>query len=217
MMSQAPISVENYSAQTAIWPASGRHILAHFDADSVVVYQAYAPRIADFAMGNGRFGGDFSYNRMSWVKPNFLWMNYRSGWNSKENQEKTLAVRLELGFWEEVLAVAVPSSFDAAHYETVEAWQSALAASEVRLQWDPDYGPRGEKLERRAIQLGLRGEVLRRYGTQALSIEDATPLVLAGRECIERGEIERLKTPRERVYSPLSAETAARLGLAAAI
>jgi hypothetical protein len=30
----------------------------------------------------------------------------------------------------------------------------------VRLQWDPDHSPSGHKLERRAIQLGLRGRAL---------------------------------------------------------
>jgi len=25
-------------------------------------------------------------NRMTWIKPNFLWMMYRSGWASKKNQ-----------------------------------------------------------------------------------------------------------------------------------
>ena len=29
----------------------------------------------------------------------------------------------------------------------------------VRLQWDPDHSPSYEKLERRAIQLGLKGQV----------------------------------------------------------
>ena len=85
---------EPYSAQNARWPGSGRHILAQFDAESVVVYQAYNPAIGQFAARHGYFGGDFGMSRMSWIKPNFLWMMYRSGWGTKENQEVTLAVRL---------------------------------------------------------------------------------------------------------------------------
>ncbi|MFM7854759.1 MAG: DUF4291 family protein [Flammeovirgaceae bacterium] len=27
-----------------------------------------------------------SLNRMTWMKPNFLWMMYRSGWATKHNQ-----------------------------------------------------------------------------------------------------------------------------------
>jgi hypothetical protein len=39
------------------WPASGRQILAQFDDDSVVVYQAYRPEIVCFAAERGYFGG----------------------------------------------------------------------------------------------------------------------------------------------------------------
>jgi hypothetical protein len=63
---------ESYLAQNARWPRSGRHVLAQFDATSVVVYQAYRADIGQFAARHGRFGGGFSPGRMSWVKPNFL-------------------------------------------------------------------------------------------------------------------------------------------------
>ena len=32
---------EPYREQVKLWPKDGRHILVQFDADSVVVYQAY--------------------------------------------------------------------------------------------------------------------------------------------------------------------------------
>lgn len=86
---------EPYPVQTARWPSSGRHILAHFDDESIIAYQAYRPAIGHFAARNGFFGGEFSLNRMSWVKPNFLWMMYRCGWGSNEGQEVVLAVRLK--------------------------------------------------------------------------------------------------------------------------
>ena len=58
--------------QRARWPRDGRHVMAQYDADSVVVYQAYRPAIGQFAAAHGYFGGEFSLGRMSWVKPNFL-------------------------------------------------------------------------------------------------------------------------------------------------
>src|SRR5579885_3321276 len=86
---------EAYMAQAARWPQSGRYILAHYDESSIVVYQAYRPAIGQFAVAHGYFGGSsFSCNRMSWIKPNFLWMMYRSGWGTKEGQEVVLAVWL---------------------------------------------------------------------------------------------------------------------------
>ncbi len=89
------IVTEPYLLQQAYWPQSGRHIIAQYDEDSIIVYQAYQLAIGHFAATHGYFGGDFSFTRMSWIKPNFLWMMYRSGWGTKEGQEITLAVRLK--------------------------------------------------------------------------------------------------------------------------
>ena len=44
-----PLTTEPYLVQDPRWPTSGRHILAQFDAESVVVYQAYSPAIGHFA------------------------------------------------------------------------------------------------------------------------------------------------------------------------
>jgi hypothetical protein len=84
----------------------------------------------------------------------------------------------------------------------------------VRLQWDPDHGPGGDPVARRAIQLGVRGESLRRFVDEwTVDIEDVSALVAEQREL--RGERARLMTPRETVYAPTPA-VAARLGLDAA-
>jgi Domain of unknown function (DUF4291) len=99
-----PLATEPYSEQVKAWPREGRHILAQYDDDTIVVYQAYRPSIGRFAAENGTFGGDFSYARMSWIKPNFLWMMYRSGWGTKEGQEVTLALRLRRTFFDALLA-----------------------------------------------------------------------------------------------------------------
>ena len=45
--------VQSYVEQRdGIWPRMGRHILAQYDEDSVVVYQAYCPEIAEYAVRN---------------------------------------------------------------------------------------------------------------------------------------------------------------------
>ena len=191
-----------YVNQTRTWPRTGRHILARFDDDSVYVYQAYRPQIAEYAVDNQRFGGEFSYSRMSWIKPNFLWMMYRSGWASKEGQERILAIRLPKSFFDELLCKAVASSYDPAQFASLNDWQRAVTQSEVRLQWDPDHDPTGLPLERRAVQLGLRGDALLRYGqSELLSIEDVTPFVVLQREHLRRG-LEAIVTPIEAVYRP---------------
>ena len=48
----------------------------------------------------------------------------------------------------------------------------------MRLQWDPDHDPSGAKVERRAIQLGLRGEALARYAREWLvQVQDVSAFV----------------------------------------
>lgn len=207
------LRTEPFATQTTRWPASGRHVLAQFDADTVVVYQAYRPSIGRFAAEHGTFGGEFSLDRMSWIKPNFLWMMYRCGWAAKEGQEVVLAVWLQRSAFDAILAAAVPSSYDDRRYPDRAAWSDAVKRSDVRLQWDPDHGPGGEPLERRAVQLGLRGSVLASYaGPWIRNIEDITPFVRAQHDALVRGGRSELVTPREEVY-PCTAAGALGLGL----
>jgi hypothetical protein len=206
---------EPYKDQVAAWPKEGRHILAQFDDDTIIVYQAYCPAIGLYAAENGAFGGDFRFSRMSWVKPNFLWMMYRSGWGTKESQEITLALRVRRAFFDALLAEAVPSSWDREQFATEEDWSRAVGRSSVRLQWDPDHHPSGAKLERRAIQLGLRGEVLEAFGRRELvEVIDLSAFVAEQRSALSSGGVSGLVTPRERVYRPADPAVAARLRLA---
>ncbi|KLD71521.1 hypothetical protein Y887_06255 [Xanthomonas pisi DSM 18956] len=194
------MTTDFYTRQVASWPAEGRHVMAQSDETSITVYQAYRPAIADYAVAHQQFGGEFSYSRMSWVKPNFLWMMYRCGWASKEGQERVLALRLPRRFFDELLQLAVASSYDHVQFSSREQWQAALAQSDVRLQWDPDHDPAGKPVPRRALQLGLRGDVLRRFGsTELISIQDITPFVIEQR-ANAHGHFERLLTPVETVY-----------------
>jgi hypothetical protein len=208
-----PLITEPYTTQEARWPQSGRHIMAQFDAGSVVVYQAYNPAIGHFAARNGYFGGGFGMGRMSWIKPNFLWMMYRSGWGTKENQQVTLAVRLRRDAFDEILQRAVHSTFVPEVYGSEDAWKRAVAGSDVRLQWDPDHGPSGNPVERRAIQLGLRAKVLARYAKDwLLEIQDISDVVRE-QKANALAPYERLVTPREDIYPVADVEVARRLGL----
>lgn len=213
-MSTRP-AMEPYSDQVRRWPSAGRHILASYDETSVIVYQAYRPSIGQWALEHQQLGGpEFGYSRMSWIKPNFLWMMYRSGWGTKENQEITLALRIRRPFFESLLGQAVESSFTREQFASREEWERAVSASEVRVQWDPDHHPSGAKQERRALQLGLRGSTLRAFGTtEIVDILDLSGLVSAQRERLQREGVAGLLTPREAVYWPSDAATRARLGL----
>ena len=206
---------ELYTEQVKVWPNDGRHILAQFDDDTVIVYQAYRLAIGRFAATHGVFGGDFSFTRMSWVKPNFLWMMYRSGWGTKENQEVTLGLRIRRAFFDTLLAEAVPSSWDVEQFQTEAEWSQAVDQSLVRVQWDPDHNPSGAKLQRRAIQLGLRGEMLEAFARRELvKVIDLSDFVAEQRERLAVCGTSAIVTPRERVYRPADPRIAAKLRLA---
>lgn len=207
------LSFEPYLTQKARWPAAGRHILAQFDADSVVVYQAFRPAIAEEAVALQRFGPSFSLSRMSWIKPNFLWMMFRCGWGTKVDQERVLALRLRRAFFERLLRAAVPSTFSADTWPSERAWRDAVRLSDVRLQWDPDHGPTGNPVSRRAIQLGLRGATLAEFaGSALLQLQDITDAVAREREH-PAPPYESLLTPSESVFRPTDEATVAALGL----
>lgn len=205
---------ESFASQKNRWPQSGRVILAQFDAESVVVYQAYRPSIGHYAARHGHFGGDFSMNRMTWIKPNFLWMMYRSGWGTKDGQEVTLAIRLKRDAFDEILSGAVHSNFNRHVYTSNDDWKHELKSSNVRLQWDPDHGPNGEPLDRRAIQLGLRGLAIEKYAREwIIGIDDISEFVECQRKIVATGRIDELVTPLESVYPVQDAGIACRIGL----
>jgi len=206
---------EPYLEQVKVWPSDGRHIVAQYDDDTIIVYQAYRPSIGRYAVEQGTLGGEFSYSRMSWVKPNFLWMMYRSGWGTKESQEVTLGLRIRRTFFDALLTQAVPSSWDRDQFATREEWSRAIDQSSVRLQWDPDHDPSGAKLGRRAVQLGLRGAVLEAFGRRELvEVIDLSEFVAEQRLRLESSGVSALVTPRERVYRPENPTIATRLQLA---
>lgn len=202
------LTTELYEVQAVRWPSRGRHILAQYTDDTVVVYQAYRPEIGQFAATHNYFGGEFGLNRMSWIKPNFLWMMYRCGWGTKSDQETVLAIWLKRSAFNEILGQAVPSTFSADLFETQAEWEKAIKASDVRLQWDPDHDPNGRPLERRAIQLGLRGSILKQYSKEwIVEIEDIS--AFAREQNLRRSS--GLMSPVENVY-PLTRELKNRIG-----
>lgn len=204
------IPTESYVQQLLRWPTEGRHILAQFDDESVVVYQAYRPTIGRFAAKHGYFGGEFRFGRMSWIKPNFLWMMFRSGWGTKPDQEVTLAIRLKRAAFDTILSEAVHSTFVPDVYGDEDEWKRAVAHSNVRLQWDPDHDPTGAPLERRAIQLGLRDDTLARFAREwIVAIDDLSDFVAAQRQ----NSSETLIPPSESVYPVSDPATRKRLGI----
>ncbi len=199
------IHLEKYSESIKHLPNTGQQIIGNTfeiaEERYIIVYQAYKPSIAQFAVENQFFGGnDFSYKRMSWIKPNFLWMMYRCGWASKSNQERVLALFLKFDDFVEILKNATFTSFNSKYFTSNDEWKRSLKTKKVRLQWDPDHNLYGEKLERRAVQLGLKGSLLEEFGKQKIKyILDITDFVKEQKQHIDKREIDKLLVPHERV------------------
>lgn len=186
-------------------PEKGQHILAQQTENRILVYQAFNPNITRYAVDNQRFGGNhYSFNRMTWIKPNFLWMMYRAGWASKQNQECIVGIWItKIGF-ETILKEAAYSSYQADIYQTTENWKANLATKSVRLQWDPDHDIHGKKQERRAIQLGMKGDILKRFNEEMIcEIVDLTNFVKTQKQLIDNRQLEQLQVPKEEIFKAL--------------
>lgn len=214
------ISLENYTSSLNELPNYGQRIIGYeqkilthkvenFNTgklkiildEYLVVYQAFNKNIANFAVENQTLGGsDFSYNRMSWIKPNFLWMMYRCGWAEKENQERVLAIWIKKETFEEILQNSTFTTFKRDFFETEQKWRDELEIKKVRLQWDPDHDLFGKKLERKAIQLGLKDEVLEKFGKEQIEcIMDITDFVKEQKILVDNNQLDKVLIPKERI------------------
>ncbi|MFE6222763.1 DUF4291 domain-containing protein [Streptomyces sp. NPDC057854] len=171
-------------------------IRADYDARTIVVYQAYAPVIADAALRAGRFVAPFSFHRMTWIKPSFMWLMHRSNWARKPGQERILGVRITREGWEEALARAVLTTADPA----------AVAQAAVHVQWDPERSQRGAALNHYSIQVGIGRHLIRTFTDDwIVGLTDLTPQVRKASALMQSGHSAKAQRlfPAERVY-PLS-------------
>lgn len=183
--------------------AASHEIRADFDARTIVVWQAYAPAIAEPAVKAQRFVAPFSRGRMTWIKPSFLWLMERSNWARKSGQERILAVRITRAGWEEALAQAVLTAHVPGVYRDPDDWQRQFADATVHVQWDPERSLRGADLGVGSIQVGLGRRVIDRYVDEwTVGIADETPRVRKIADLLARGQepAARRLLPPERPY-----------------
>lgn len=165
----------------------GKYITASYDCSNnyIIVYQAFNKNIANYAVKHQSFDACPGYNprRMTWIKTNFLWMMYRSAWGSKDgNQSNTLAIYLDLQniFIDELLANCVNSKYkESLPYCANEHRKKIRNESRIVLQWDPHHLPNGNKImeQKRAIQLGMKGEYANIFRKHIIRIEDISEFV----------------------------------------
>lgn len=178
-----------------------KEIRALYTEDTIRVYQAYNKIIADEAIKNGKFGSSFKMDRMTWIKPSFLWMMYRCGWATKENQEHVLAIDVKREAFDYLVKNAVMSKYQEGMYDSYEEWKMLIHNSDIRVQWDPERDIYGNPLNYRSLQLGLRGDAVRKYVDDwIVDIADITDYVIEIKNRISENCDVSTLLPREKVY-----------------
>jgi hypothetical protein len=150
---------------------------------------------------------------MTWVKPSFLWMMYRSGWGTKENQETVLAVEITREGFAWALRNACLTHYVPELHHDRAAWKRRLRQAPARVQWDPERDLHLAPLPYRSLQLGLAGEAAARYADEwTVGIEDVTPLAARIHGLVRAGQLERAREllPPERPF-PVEEEVLAPL------
>lgn len=177
-------------------------IRAVYDDTSVRVYQAFRDEIAEEAVQLGTFGSHFGLNRMTWIKPSFLWMMYRSGWAEKPGQENVLAIDIKREAFDYLLENAVLSTYRSNSGITQEEWKTRIRQSDIRCQWDPERDPGGRPLRWRSVQIGIQGEVVREHYLKdwILHIENITGYVRQLKRQLDGGEDISGLLPPEKIY-----------------
>ena len=107
---------------------------------------------------------------MTWIKPSFAWVLYRSGYGLKHNQERILKIKI-------------------GHHELARILDECACkhggwGALGRVQWDPardlysaDGGEPRKLLRKRAIQISfIKGRLSQLFVSCVISIEDVTLL-----------------------------------------
>ncbi|MFB9239989.1 DUF4291 domain-containing protein [Plantactinospora siamensis] len=190
-----------------------RQVRARYSADTITVYQAYPPHIALPAVAAGRFVAPFKRDRMTWIKPSFLWMMYRCGWATKPGQERVLSIDITRDGFEWALTRACLSHYDRDLHGDKATWSRQMKISPVRVQWDPERSLQLTALPYRSLQLGLSGVAVHRYVDDwTVAITDITATVHRVRDLLRGGDEQAAAAhlPVEHAY-PLPAQIAAGL------
>ncbi|MCF0263765.1 DUF4291 domain-containing protein [Acinetobacter guillouiae] len=178
-------------------------IRALYDRDTITVYQAYNQQIAQLAVQQQKFVSPFSFHRMTWIKPSFLWLMERSHWATKSNQNHILAIRIKRDFWEYLLQQSIHTDPTLSAHKNGEHWFESFENAKVHIQWDPERNLKGTKLEQRSIQIGISRFLIQAFNNTAIhSIQDITPLVTKMAQFRRLGKYKHAEKllPKQRIY-----------------
>jgi hypothetical protein len=183
--------------------APQQQIRAVYDERTIRVYQAYNDEIADAALAQGTFvSPPFKTERMTWIKPSFLWMMYRAGWGYKDQgQRRILAIDISREGFEWALEHGCSSHPEPSMSK--EDWARLKDSAPVRIQWDPERNLRLEPLPYRSLQVGLSKAAVDLYVSKWIQrITDITDVAHAIHGLLDGNKLDQAQAllPSERIY-----------------
>jgi len=190
-------------------------IRAEYDADTISIYQAFSKAIALPAIKHQRLVEPFLVDRMTWIKPSFLWMMYRSDWATRANQECILKIKIHRRKWEYALSEAILTTPERHVYPNAAQWRILSDRAKIKVQWDPERDLRSQRLNYRSIQVGITPVLAKEYASKWIhSIYDCTSLVREIQNLVLMNKTEEAQKllPPEKIYT-VSPELQRRLGI----
>jgi hypothetical protein len=82
-------------------------IRADYNDKEIAVFAAFGSIIAEKAIASQKLLPPFAYDRMTWIKPSFLWLMYRSEWGNKAGMERILKIWIRRQDWDAALTEAI--------------------------------------------------------------------------------------------------------------
>lgn len=178
-------------------------IRASYDERNIAVYAAFDSHIADVAIQQQKLLPPFLLDRMTWIKPSFLWLMYRSEWGTRAGMGRVLQIWIDRKAWEGALREAVLTTPEPHVYPDAKKWRKQLERARVRVQWDPERDLRNVRQDYKSIQVGITPALTGDYAKKWIRrIEDKTDLVQRVGALVAQGKHREAEAllPAERPY-----------------
>lgn len=180
-----------YTAALPTLPQKGRHLLAWYDDNEVLVY---IPHV-------GEYYDEITISRPVWIILSFSWMMHDAKWMESPHYHTIECMTIQRFAFEDMLLKAFPADFPNKLFESEAEWKKERAGAVVQYRWRPDYTPDGKQLEREALMLGIHSRTWMQYviKNQVLTYNDIDEALFMQKEH-SQPPYDLLVVPDERIY-----------------
>jgi hypothetical protein len=172
-----------------------RALIASFDAESVVAYQAFPEALGAEIVARRGLGGGWRFDRHTRLQTSWRFVADRYAFGDRLHRSRILAIHVSRAGFDALVTAALTAEWDPALYKTSGAWRLATRFAPVLVEWI-DETPR----------FVVHGPLVRQLATEwVVDLRDVSAEFRALRD----GEA---RAPQEADY-PVPPDVAARIGL----